>query len=107
MLGRLYLMIMFRSIKTRLLLWLLSAFAVIMISLGLFLYNRLDTIVMEMVDQVLSGKADIIKGLVHSDHGEIEFEMYHVTIGDYSITASGHYFEVADTKGNSLVINIS
>ena len=100
-------MIMFRSIKTRLLLWLLSAFAVIMISLGLFLYNRLDTIVMEMVDQVLLGKADLIKGLVHSDHGEIEFEMYHVTIGDYSITASGHYFEVADTKGNSLVKSIS
>ncbi|MBF8250567.1 MAG: sensor histidine kinase, HAMP, partial [Deltaproteobacteria bacterium] len=98
---------MIRSIKTRLIIFLIPVFAVIVTGLGFFLYNRLDTIVMEMVDQVLLGKADLIKGLVHSDHGEIEFEMYHVTIGDYSITASGHYFEVADTKGNSLVKSIS
>ena len=103
----LYLMIMFRSIKTRLIIFLIPVFAVIVTGLGFFLYNRLDNIVMEMVDHLLSGKADLMKGLVHSDHGDIEFEISHVTFGDYSINASGHYFEIADTKGNSLVKSIS
>ncbi|MBI4745346.1 MAG: HAMP domain-containing histidine kinase [Deltaproteobacteria bacterium] len=98
---------MFRSIKTRLIIFLIPVFAVIVTGLGFFLYNRLDNIVMEMVDHLLSGKADLMKGLVHSDHGDIEFEISHVTFGDYSINASGHYFEIADTKGNSLVKSIS
>lgn len=98
---------MLKSIKTRLLLLLIPVFALIMTSLGFLLYTRLDNIVMEMVDHVLSGKADLVKGLVSADHGEIEFEMSHVTFGDYSIDASGHYFEIADAKGVSLVKSIS
>lgn len=94
---------MFKSIKTRLLLWLLPAFAVIMISLGLFLYNRLDIIVIDMVDHLLSDKAELLKGLVHEEKGEIEFEISDATLGDYSIKGSGHYFEIADAEGKTLV----
>lgn len=100
-------MTMLRSIKTRLLLWLLSALAVIMISLGLFLYNRLDIIVIEMVDHLLSDKAELLKGLVHEHNGEIEFEISDVTLGDYSIKDSGHYFELADAEGKTLVKSTS
>lgn len=94
---------MFNSIKTRLLLWLVASFAVIMTVLGLFLYNRLDVIVIEMVDHLLSDKSEILEGLVHVEKGEIEFEISDITAGDYARKNSGHYFEITDKKGTILV----
>lgn len=94
---------MFKSIKTRLFIWLIAFFALITAALGVFLYNRLDFIVIEMVDHLLSDKAELFKGLVHVEKGEVEFEISDVTAGDYSIKNSGHYFELADEKGDSLV----
>lgn len=94
---------MFKSIKTRLLIWLITSFAVTMTVLGFFLFNRLDIIVMDMVDHLLSDKSEILEGLVHAEKGEIEFEISDITAGDYAIINSGHYFEITDDKGNSLV----
>lgn len=94
---------MFKSIKTRLFIWLITSFTVIMAVLGLFLFNRLDNTVLEMVDHLLSDKAEILKSLVHVEEGEVEFEISEVTGGDYSIIKSGHYFELIDDRGNILV----
>lgn len=94
---------MFKSIKTRLFIWLISSFAVILTALGFFLYNRLDSIVIDMVDHLLADKSEILKGLVHIEKGEVEFEISEVTAGDYSIKNSGHYFELIDKAGNPLV----
>lgn len=94
---------MFKSIKTRLFIWLISSFAIILTALGFFLYNRLDSIVIDMVDHLLADKSEILKGLVHIEKGEVEFEISEVTAGDYSIKNSGHYFELIDKAGNSLV----
>ncbi len=94
---------MFRSIKTRLFIWLITFFALIMGFLGIFLFNRLDVIVMDSVDHLLSDKSEILKGLVHVEKGEVEFEISEVTAGDYSIRNSGHYFELIDDMGNSLI----
>lgn len=94
---------MFKSIKTRLFIWLISSFAVILTALGFFLYNRLDSIVIDMVDHLLADKSEILKGLVHIEKGEVEFEISEVTAGDYSIKSSGHYFELIDKAGNPLV----
>lgn len=94
---------MFNSIKTRLFIWLISSFAVILTTLGFFLYNRLDSIVRDMVDHLLADKSEILKGLIHVEKGEVEFEISEVTAGDYSVKNSGHYFEVIDGSGISLV----
>lgn len=94
---------MFKSIKTRLFIWLISSFAVILTALGFFLYNRLDSIVIDMVDHLLADKSEILKGLIHIEKGEVEFEISEVTAGDYSIKNSGHYFELIDKTGNPLV----
>ena len=94
---------MFKSIKTRLFIWLITFFALIMALLGLFLERHLDTIVLDMTDHLLSDKAEILRSLVHVEEGEIEFEISEVTSGDYSIKHSGHYFELADEKGSDLV----
>lgn len=94
---------MFRSIKTRLLLWLITSFAVIMTALGIFLYNRLDVVVIEMVDHLLADKSEILEGLIHVEKGEVEFEISDITAGDYAIKNSGHYFEITDGKRATLV----
>lgn len=94
---------MFKSIKTRLFIWLIASFTVIMAVLGIFLYNRLDVIVMDSVDHLLSDKSEILKGLVHVEKREVEFEISEVTAGDYSIKNSGHYFELIDVTGGPLV----
>lgn len=94
---------MFKSIKKRLFIWLITSFTVIMAILGIFLYNRLDVIVMDSVDHLLSDKSEILKGLVHVEKGEVEFEISEVTAGDYSIKNSGHYFELIDVTGDPLV----
>lgn len=94
---------MFKSIKTRLFIWLIASFTIILTALGLFLYNRLDSIVIDMVDHLLADKSEILKGLIHIEKGEVEFEISEVTAGDYSIKNSGHYFELIDKAGNPLV----
>lgn len=94
---------MFKSIKTRLFIWLIASFTIILTALGFFLYNRLDSIVIDMVDHLLSDKSEILKGLIHVEKGEVEFEISEVTAGDYSIKNSGHYFELIDKAGNTLV----
>lgn len=94
---------MLNSIKTRIFLWLITSFAVVITALGFLLYSRLDGIVLNMVDHRLSDKADLLKGLLHIDKGELDFELSETTSGDYSIKKSGHYFEITDDKGLSLI----
>lgn len=94
---------MFKSIKIRLFIWLITFFAAIMAFLGFFLAKRLDSTVMNMTDHLLSDKAELLMGLVHAEKGEIVFEISDIAAGDYSIKHSGHYFELTDAKGVSLV----
>lgn len=95
---------MFKSIKARIFLWLITSFAIIITALGFFLFSRLNTYAIDMVDHLLSHKSDLLKGLIHVDKkGELEFELSEITSGDYSIIKSGHYFELTDGRGVSIV----
>lgn len=94
---------MFKSIKARLFLWLITSFAIIITALGFFLFVRLNAYVFDMVDHLLSHKADLLEGLIHDKKGVLEFELAEITSGEYAIVNSGHYFELTDEKGVSFI----
>ncbi len=90
-----------RSIITRLVCWLFVCTSVIMVAAGIFLYERIDNIVITSVDRTLHSKLQIITGLLHEERGRIELELSDVIAGEYVIPRSGHYYKVM--AGNSLL----
>lgn len=82
------------SIKGRLFLWFFIFTSALVIIIGLFLYHEVKEIAFDAVDKTLHSKMQIIIGLMHEEHGEIELELSEVVSGDYTIPRSGHYYVV-------------
>lgn len=82
------------SIKARLFLWLTALTFTLLTGLGFFLHNEIENILLGSVDRLLHSKIQIIKGLIHEEHGNIELELSEVIAGDYSVPLSGHYYKV-------------
>ncbi|MDP2158037.1 MAG: ATP-binding protein [Nitrospirota bacterium] len=85
---------LFFSIKARLFLWLTALGLTLLTGLGFFLYFEVSSIIFGSVDHLLHSKIQIIKGLIHEEHGEIELELSEVIAGDYSVPLYGHYYKV-------------
>ncbi len=99
---------MLTSIKSRLILWFLTVFSVVLIGLGFFLDYQLSDIVIDSVDSHLNSEAQFIAGLLHVEQqqGPIETELLEFSqaaVGQYSVALSGHYYQIVSPDGRLLV----
>ncbi|MBF0318497.1 MAG: HAMP domain-containing histidine kinase [Nitrospirae bacterium] len=85
---------MFNSIKGQLFVGLSTIVSAVMLAIGVFFYYEIDYILFASVDRMLHSKVQIIKGLIHEEHGYIELELAEIVAGDYDIPRSGHYYKV-------------
>ncbi|MBU4394513.1 MAG: histidine kinase, partial [Proteobacteria bacterium] len=65
-------MIWLRSIKGRLFGWSFSFIAAMLLTMGVFLYHEVEVIILESVDKALHSKEQLITGLLHEEHNNIE-----------------------------------
>ena len=87
-------MILTKSIKGRLLLWIFLSVATLFVLLGFSLHNKFKEVVFESVDRTLHSKLQLVKGLMHEDGNDIEFELDEIVLGEYAIPRSGHYYQI-------------
>ena len=87
------------SIKGRLLALFLSAFFVVLTGLGFFLYNKLEGIVIGSIDNHLHSEVQLIAGLLETEEEGFELELSEAAVGDYSVSLSGHYYQVVLPDG--------
>jgi heavy metal sensor kinase len=90
-----------KSIKGRIFLLLLTFTSFLLVAVGLFFYYEVKKLVFESVDEMLHSKAQVVSGLVHKEHEDVELEPRAVILGEYSIPRSGHYYKVV--MNNSLL----
>ena len=83
-----------RSIKGRLFIWFFLFTSILLIIFGIALQNEIKQVVYSSIDRTLHAKMQILTGLLHEEHGILEFELSEVIHGDYSIPRSGHYYKV-------------
>jgi len=82
------------SIKGRLFFWSLLITSAVLIVLGISLYLEIRKSILHSVANALHSKIQILKGLLHEEHGMIELELAEVVSGEYSVPRSGHYYKV-------------
>ena len=87
-----------RSITGRLVFWFFVCTSIVLILVGVFLYERIGNIVISSVDRTLHSKLQIITGLLHEEHGTVELELSEIIAGEYVIPRSGHYYKVITGK---------
>lgn len=87
-------MIWLKSIKGRLFGWSFSFIAAMLLAMGIFLYHEVEKIILESVDKALHSKEQLITGLLHQEHNNIEIELSEIMLGEYSLPRSGHYYKV-------------
>lgn len=87
-------MIQIRSIKGRLLLWIFLCMAPLFIFLGCILHQKFEQAVFESVDRTIHSKLQLVKGLMHENDDEIEFEVDEMVLGEYVVPRSGHYYQI-------------
>ncbi len=97
-----------RSIKSRLILWFLIVFSIVLSGLGFFLDDRLTGIVIGSVDNHLNSEMQFIAGLlrVEQQQGPIETELLEFSqaaVGEYSVALSGHYYQIVSSDGKLLI----
>ncbi|UCE71434.1 MAG: hypothetical protein JSU99_09105 [Nitrospiraceae bacterium] len=99
---------MFRSIKSKLLIWFLFTFSLFFLFFNLYLYKEHQRASMNTVDELLKSKLQFVSGMIEIYRdGEIDFELselqkheQHSTI--YDIPHSGHYFQIFHGDGSRL-----
>ena len=82
------------SIKGRLFFWSLLITSAVLILLGISVYREIQKSILHSVANALHSKIQILKGLLHEEHGMIELELAEVVSGEYSVPRSGHYYKV-------------
>src|SRR5512136_208421 len=87
------------SITGRMISWLFLCTMVVLVSMGIFLYERVGNIVLTSMDRTLHSKLQIITGLLHEEHGLVELELSDIIAGEYVIPRSGHYYKVMSGAG--------
>src|SRR3989337_365248 len=98
---------MMNSIRIKLVIWFLIVFSLVFTSLEVFLYYKLESIIVSTTDDHLRSTIDTIAGLLalEDDHGQLEMELIelaHSAKGDYAEKLSGRYYQVVDSKGEIL-----
>jgi hypothetical protein len=88
-------MLLPRSIKGRLLLWMFVAVNGLFAALGWCLHQKLHDIAFDNVDKMLHSNLQLVKGLVHTHDGmTVECETEEFMKGDYVTPRSGHYYKI-------------
>ena len=87
-------MIRIRSIKGRLLGWIFLSISSIVCIFGYYLHHEFRSVVLDSVDRTLHSKLQLVKGLMHDDGHDIEFEVEEIILGEYVIPRSGHYYQI-------------
>src|SRR3989338_5059745 len=90
---------MFTSIKSKLIVWVLSTFSIIFTVIGIFIYYELNEIVIGTVDRHLHNEIELIAGLLRADEAEIAHELSEVAVGEYAVPLSGHYYQIVSSDG--------
>jgi heavy metal sensor kinase len=82
------------SLKGRLFFWSLLITSTLLIILGYVLHFEIKKAIYRSVEHTLHSKVQILKGLMHEEHGAIELELAEIVSGEYSVPRSGHYYKV-------------
>lgn len=87
---------MFKSIRSKLVIWYLSVFSTVFAVLGFSLYYELKGIVIGSVDSHLHSEVQFLASLIGEEKGDIELEISGKgAVGDYALPLSGHYYQVS------------
>ena len=87
-------MILTQSIKGRLLLWIFLSMVPLFVIFAFSLHHKFKEAVFDSVDNTLHSKLQLVKGLMHEDDNDIEFEVDEIVLGEYVIPRSGHYYQI-------------
>ncbi|MDH4101729.1 MAG: hypothetical protein OEV28_14285, partial [Nitrospirota bacterium] len=103
---------MFKSIKLKLVIWFLVVFSVVFTGLEIYLYYKLEGVVLNLVDDHLESSIESLSNLIalEESHGQIEKELQELSItatGPYIERLSGHYYQVTNTEGEVIVTSPS
>lgn len=95
---------MFNSIRLKLVIWFLIVFSVVFTVLEVFLYYKLETIIISKTDNHLMSTMDTIASLLNleDDQGQLQMELIELANsakGDYAEKLSGHYYQVVNSYG--------
>ncbi len=95
---------MFNSIRLKLVIWFLIVFSVVFTTLEIYLYYKLENIILSQTEHHLSNTLDTIAGLLklEDDHGQLQMELAELSNsaqGVYSEKLSGHYYQVINDAG--------
>jgi len=99
---------MISSIKAGLVGWFIAVSSAVLIVLGFLLYFQLSEIVIGSVDSHLDSEMQFIAGLVRieAEQGPLETELLEFSqaaVGEYSVSLSGHYYQIIAPDGKLLV----
>ncbi len=99
---------MFNSIKLKLVIWFLVVFSVFFTGMEIFLYVRLENLVVSLTDEHLKSEIQMLANLmtVEEEHGQIEMELAELSMaasGVYAEKLSGHYYQIVASDGRVLV----
>ena len=83
-----------KSISGRLVAGFFAFSSLLLVTVGLFIHHEVKSMITDSVEHTLHSKAQMIAGLLHEEHERIEMELSEVTLGEYSIPRSGHYYRV-------------
>ena len=95
---------MFNSIRLKLVIWFLIIFSVVFTTLEIFLYYKLESIIISKTEHHLSSTLDTIAGLLklEDDHGQLQMELVELSNsaqGVYAERLSGQYYQVVNASG--------
>ncbi|MDH4319796.1 MAG: hypothetical protein OEV64_15545, partial [Desulfobulbaceae bacterium] len=81
-------MIRIISIKGKLFAWIFLSITSIVTIFGYYLHHEFRSVVFDSVDRTLHSKLQLVKGLMHDDGYDIEFEVEEIVLGEYVIPRS-------------------
>ncbi len=99
---------MFNSIKVKLVVWFMVVFFLFFAGLEVFLYFRLENLVISLADEHLNAELHTLANLmrVEEEHGQLETELEELSTaatGVYAEKLSGHYYQIVSSGGLVLV----
>ncbi len=99
---------MFKSIKLKLIVWFFIAFSLVFAGLEIYLYYKLEGVVISLADNHLFSTVQSLSNLltIEETHGQLEKELAELSVtasGGYAESLSGHYYQVRNEQGDIVV----
>jgi len=95
---------MLKSIKLKLVVWFFVVFSLVFAGLEIYLYYKLEGVVISLADNHLFSTAQSLSNLltIEDTHGQLEKELAELSAtasGEYAKSLSGHYYQVRNEEG--------